>query len=419
MPRMPPMFEPPATANPPDAGRLLVIDDETALCEYVADIARGEGLQVRSCSDGKEVRQALAAPADLIFLDLMMPGLDGIEVLRMAADNGCTATFVLMSGVDRKVLQTAQRYGVSRGLQICATMQKPVRVAELRAVLRSVLGARPAAPAPRPRAAEAGEDIDAADLARGIAAGELVLHYQPQVALADGAWTGLEALVRWKHPRLGLVMPNRFVTLAERSGLGLQLTHAVVRRALSDLAPASSPARFDGELSLNLPAIALTDLQFPTQMHELGRAHGWPDERIQFELTETSTSDGSATALDILTRLRVSGFRLSIDDFGTGHSSLERLRNLPFNELKIDMQFVRGMAGDPDSRAIVGNSIALAHQLGMRTVAEGVEDAAAWRLLREAGCDVAQGYFISRPLPLDALAGWAAAWRAPDRETPA
>lgn len=401
-------------AHSPAPLSLLVIDDEEALCTYVSDIARGEGFDVRACAEPCHVEQILRTAADVIFLDLMMPGLDGIEVLRMAADAGCSARIVLMSGVDRRVLQTAQVFGMSRGLDIVSTVQKPVRATELRNLMRT-LSTRPAPAAPlaaRPLP-DAMPEIRADDLARGIAAGELVLHYQPQIDLKGGGWEGIEALVRWQHPTLGLVMPNRFIELAEQEGLALALTRAVVRRALTELRPESGGIDFKGLLSLNLPAVALTDLELPSQMHALARDLGWPDSRVQFELTETSTGSDSSTALDILLRLRMNGFCLSIDDFGTGHSSLHRLRLLPFNELKIDMQFVRGLASDPDSATIVRNSIALAHELGIRTVAEGVEDATSWHLLREAGCDIAQGYFISRPLPLEALARWSSSWSPP------
>lgn len=392
---------------------LLVIDDEVALCDYVADLARSEGFEVRACSDPAQVRECLASHADLIFLDLMMPGLDGIEVLRAAADAGCEASIVLMSGLDRRVLQSAQTYGLSRGLVIAGTVHKPMRAADLRALLRSLNDRPPRPPARGAPPATPANAISADDLARGIDADELVLHYQPQVSLKDGRWAGVEALVRWQHPALGLVMPNRFIELAEVSDLAPALTRAIVRRALTELRPSSLPGGFEGALSLNLPAVALTDLQFPSQMHALSRSLGWQESDVQFELTETSTSSDSPTALDILVRLRMCGFRLSIDDFGTGLSSLQRLRLLPFNELKIDMQFVRGLPTDPDSTAIVQNSIALAHQLGMRVVAEGVEDERAWHILRQMGCDFAQGYFISRPVPTASLAAWSQAWHAP------
>jgi EAL domain-containing protein (putative c-di-GMP-specific phosphodiesterase class I)/CheY-like chemotaxis protein len=415
LPRMQVMLNDVAPSRNAGTPSLLVIDDEVALCDYVADIARGEGLEVRACSDPAKVREHLALQADLICLDLMMPGLDGIEVLRAAADAGCSASIVLMSGFDRRVLQSAQTYGISRGLTIAATVHKPIRAADLRALLRSLTGAPPRTRTPArgtPPSKPQGE-IRAEDLARGIDADELVLHYQPQVSMTDGQWAGVEALVRWQHPEFGLVMPDRFIELAESSGLALALTRAIVRRALTELQPSSLPGGFDGALSLNLPAVALTDLEFPSQMHALSRSLGWQESHVQFELTETSTSNDSPTALDILVRLRMGGFCLSIDDFGTGLSSLQRLRLLPFNELKIDMQFVRGLATDRDSAAIVQNSIALAHQLGMRVVAEGVEDERAWRLLRQMGCDFAQGYMISRPVPPASLGAWRQSWRPP------
>lgn len=410
----------PVTSPPAAEGsartRLLVIDDEPGLCSFMAEIASGEGMIVTTCSDPEALDEAMQVNADIIFLDLMMPGTDGIEVLRRAAEAQCTARIVLMSGVDRKVLQTAERYGTARGLQIAGTLQKPARAAEVRTLLRTVAKAAAPSSAParvRPAAVSVGVD----ELTEAIERQQLVMHYQPQVTLDGGRWHGIEALVRWNHPRHGLLMPDRFIPLAEESGLSLPLTLAVVRQVLTDCAASRERLCFEGVLSINLPPSALTDVSFPAQLQRMTRLLGCQDVPLRFEITETSAGTDSPVALDILTRLRLAGYTLSIDDFGTGMSSMERLRDLPFNELKVDMQFVRVMADDPDSRAIVEHSIGLAHQLNMIAVAEGVEDERAWHMLAAAGCDVAQGYFVQRPVPTDGLVEWRSRWRAPAAAT--
>lgn len=396
-----------SSSNP----KLLVIDDEVALCEFARDVGEAAGFLVTTASAPALVEAALALDEDMILLDLMMPGIDGIEVLRKLGEKVCTARIVLTSGMDRKVLETARRLGVAHGLNIVGHLQKPVRAAELHALLK-----KERAEILKVVVAESKKqsvNVSAEELRAAIEGDQLVVHYQPQVALKDGSWAGVEALVRWQHPLHGLLYPGHFVELAEQSGLGLELTYAVVRKVLADWTSGGAAPQFEGLLSINLPAVALTDVGFPGRVGEMAAAVRCANERVRFELTETSTASDSAQSLDILARLRMHGFTLSIDDFGTGHSSLERLRNMPFGELKVDMVFVREMETDRDSRVIVESSIALGRELGMEVVAEGVENEASWHLLRAMACDIAQGYFIGRPMSLEQIAVWRQRWVPP------
>jgi EAL domain-containing protein (putative c-di-GMP-specific phosphodiesterase class I) len=228
--------------------------------------------------------------------------------------------------------------------------------------------------------------------------------------LGDGALIGVEALVRWQHPVDGLVYPGRFIAVAEAHSLIDGLTRAVLRQALAQ----SRRWRGTGlalRVAVNVSMDNLARLDFPEFVQSEILRHGVPPTDLLLEVTESRLMVDARASMDILTRLRLKQVGLSIDDFGTGHSSLAQLRDIPFDELKIDRGFVHGICDHATQRAIFTASLEMAHQLGMKVVAEGVEDRSHWDFVRAAGCDVAQGYFIARPMPADALAAWAVQWR--------
>jgi len=386
-----------------ESPRLLVVDDEPELCALVARVAERAGFAVQTTNDPSRLAELYDGGLAAIVLDLAMPGVDGVELLRELAWCGCRASIILMSGFDAKVLETAGRLGAGLGLHIAGQLAKPIRAADLIDLLSRQA---PSAPAPTVRRDSA--DVSAGELRWAIEHGQLVVHYQPQAAFDDGRIAGVEALVRWRHPTLGLLYPGAFIPLAERAGLGLVLTEAVLDQALAQCAACAGHGRRLPTLSVNLPPQALTDVSFPERVMTRLAHYRLPPEHLAFEITETSVARDPLAALDILTRLRIKGIRLSIDDFGTGHSSLEQLQRLPFSELKIDMAFVRHLDTDAASRAI-----ALAHDLGLTALAEGVENAPVWALFKDLGCDLVQGYFIAKPMPAEALMRWLPTWQAP------
>jgi EAL domain-containing protein (putative c-di-GMP-specific phosphodiesterase class I) len=249
-----------------------------------------------------------------------------------------------------------------------------------------------------------------AELERALAAGELVNHYQPKVALATGELVGVEVLVRWQHPTAGLVFPDEFIATTEEHGLIDELTRAVLAAALRQ-GRLWHDAGLDLQLAVNVSMDNLAALDFPDVVARLAGEAGVALSRVVLEVTESRLMKDLRAPLDILTRLRLKRIGLSIDDFGTGHSSLAQLRDIPFDELKLDRSFVNGASGDPALRAIVEATLQMARQLGMKSVAEGVEEPADWELLRTLGCDVAQGYLIARPMPGSELPAWWQAWQ--------
>ena len=236
------------------------------------------------------------------------------------------------------------------------------------------------------------------ELRAAMAAGELVLHYQPQVAVSTGETTGVEALVRWQHPTRGLLPPADFLPLAEMHGLMAPLTERVLAQAVAQAAEWHHAGR-GLRVSVNLSVSNLLDASLPRRVAELLGRHRLPASSLVLEVTETVLMSDSEASLTVLTALADLGVAVSIDDFGTGYASLSYLRELPVTELKLDRSFTADLLTDPRTEAIVSSTIELAHRLGLRVVAEGVEQPATLHRLQALGCDESQGYLHSRPVP--------------------
>jgi diguanylate cyclase (GGDEF)-like protein len=248
------------------------------------------------------------------------------------------------------------------------------------------------------------------ELKHALAAGELVVHYQPQVELATGAVAGVEALVRWAHPQRGLLGPDAFIPLAEHTGLIGPITQQVLDTALADCARWRA-AGDELTVAVNLAAANLLDAGLPAAVGAALERHDVPPHALVLEITESDVLTDAVRAAETVAAVRALGVAFSLDDFGTGYSSLSHLRRLPVDEVKIDRSFVMTMTADGDDAVIVRSTIDLARNLQRRVVAEGVEDEAVLALLRGWGCDVAQGYLFARPLPAAELAAWVAARR--------
>ena len=258
------------------------------------------------------------------------------------------------------------------------------------------------------------------ELRQAVERGELRLYLQPKLMLDNGRVSGAEALVRWQHPQRGLVPPMEFIPFAEQTGFIRVLTMWVFEEAARHWLALQAEG-LSLTLSINLSTRDLLDPDLPQKFDALLVKHRVPAEAFCLEITESAIMDDPTRALATLNRLSLLGFRLSIDDFGTGYSSLAYLKRLPVDELKIDKSFVMSMEKDADDAKIVRSTIDLAHNLGLTVVAEGVEDAKSWQMLRELDCDEAQGYHMGRPMPATEFVAWSAAWleRNPNRLAPA
>jgi diguanylate cyclase (GGDEF)-like protein len=244
------------------------------------------------------------------------------------------------------------------------------------------------------------------ELPRAIKEGHLRLHYQPKSDVATGRVTGMEALVRWEHPVRGLIPPDDFIPLAEHTGLITPLTTWVLNEALTQCRHWLDTTTANLSISINLAARTLLDEKFPAEVSDALRRHGVPARLLNFEVTETSIMVDPLKAQSLLQKIHDLGVELSIDDFGTGYSSLSYLKFLPVSELKIDQSFVKHMHDDANDAVIVRSVIDLAHNLGLKTVAEGIEDEATLQQLDILGCDLGQGYHLARPMPAAAVDEW-------------
>jgi diguanylate cyclase (GGDEF)-like protein len=254
-------------------------------------------------------------------------------------------------------------------------------------------------------------------------AGEITMYYQPQIAIATGEVVGVEALLRWRHPRRGMVDPEELIRVAEQSAVMRLLTRRVVDDVVEQLAKWSA-AGVTLRAALNVSVRDLHTGEIADQIADRLARYGVPAERLQLEITEGALMADPRRVLATISRLHRIGVAIALDDFGTGYSSLQHLRRLPLSEVKVDRSFVLGMADDADDAAIVRSMIELAGALGLRVVAEGVEDERTWRMLYAAGCDAAQGWFYARPMPAEELVTWLARYRpvrpsgGPDPDAP-
>lgn len=388
---------------------VAVVDDDPVMLKFIGRMLFKLGFpNVTLFDNGRAALSSMtspAAPPQLILCDLNMPEMDGIEFIRELVAIGYTGHLILISGEDERVLQTAETLVRAHRIAILGHLRKPVDQSALAALLADW---SPTVSA-RTRAAPVACDPDA--LRAAIANGELVNHYQPKVHVASGRVVGVEALVRWQPPQTGLVFPDQFIGIAEKHGLIDDLTRVVVTTALGQLRRWND-AGLQLRVAINVSMDNLNSLDFADFVAGAAAAAGVAPQYIVLEVTESRLMEDLRAPLEILTRLRLKRFRLSIDDFGTGHSSLSQLRDIPFDELKIDRGFVHGAGANPTVRAIYDASLGLARDLGMDIVAEGVEDLDDWQLLRDTGCDFAQGYFIAKPMAAADLPRWMAAWPA-------
>ncbi len=383
------------------ANKLLVIDDQPDLCEFVYEAARSLGFEACAVTEPDAFRRAVEEfKPTVVVLDLQMPGADGIELLRYLGERGSKAQVLVASGMDQRVLATAQQIGRAQGLAMLGALQKPILLADLEAMLRQSL--------------RADTPITAEQLAGALDRREIFVHYQPKATrIAPGRWIieGVEALARWDHAALGRISPSRFIPLAEKNGLIRRLTEYVLETALAQCREWDM-AGLELSVAINLSPQLLNDLTFPDQVARMAAQVGADARRVIFEVTESAAMFDPGTTMDVLTRMRVKNFGLSIDDFGTGYSSLKQLYLMPFSELKIDTSFVRDIFAHEDARTMVETMILLAHKLRLTACAEGVEAQEVLDFLDQAGCDRAQGYFIGRPMDGEPLAERVREWNA-------
>lgn len=390
--------------------KILILDDDSFMLKLLTKTLAKQGYtNVSAYDNGQDALKKLdhiETHPDLILLDLNMPDMDGIEFVRYLVDRQYHGDLILVSGEDERMLKTAEKLVHAHQIPMLGYLHKPVDADKLFAMV-SQSGIHNTDPSSDPKR----KTYTAADLGKAIANHELVNYYQPKVSVSTGEIIGVETLVRWHHPKDGLISPDRFIAIAERCHLINDLTTVVLTEALQQ-AKIWQQNGLSIRVAINVSMDNLASLDFQDLVVNLVTQAGLSPQKIVLEVTESQVMGADARVpLEILSRLRLKRFHLSIDDFGTGHSSMAQLRDIPFDELKIDQGFVHRAWTDSTLRAIYDASLAMAKQLNMEVVAEGVEDQDDWKLLQETGCDLAQGNFVSKPLQANEFMNWITEWQ--------
>lgn len=337
-----------------------------------------------------EVVEQGAAPG-LVICDLDMPEMDGMAFIRHLGERLPDVPVIIASAQDPALLGSVAKMAEAYGVRLLGVLEKPVtrmHLSQLLAIGEPVRPRRSLAPPPT---------FSLAEIEAGIANHEFVSFFQPKLDMKTGAVVGAEALARWRHPSRGIIAPFGFILTLEQVGRIDALTFLVLELA-AHACRRLREAGLDITVSVNLSTTSLADTTLADRVTQAVAGCGLDPRHMVLEVTETAAMTALAQALENLTRMRMKGFGLSIDDYGTGFASLAQLARVPFTELKIDQGFVTGCGEHPTAHVIVEASLALAHGLKLKAVAEGIETQADWDALAAMGCDVAQGYFIARPM---------------------
>ena len=384
--------------------RFLVVEDHGfqrwALGHVLEELGAKRVFNAGDGATALEMYKSIEPPVDIVITDLNMPGMDGMEFVRHLADFGAPVAIIVATDQDRALLASVETMVRAYGVNLLQGIQKPVTAKKLTAAL-ALYGKRPAIPAPA-----AGHGFTLDQVLAGLAADQFEPFFQPKVALATGEICGAEAVARWCHPVHGNLGPDTFIAALEASLHIDELTTAMLRKALV-CCKSWRVAGHHASVSLNLSLTSLGDVTLAERLMETVREAHVEPRHVVFEITESAAASDMGKVLENLSRLRMNGFGLAIDHYGTGYSSLQELTRVPYTELKIDPSFVRGAGSKPSSRAAIESSLEMAKKLGIASVAQGVESKEEMALVRSLGCDMAQGHFIAAPMKAPDFLRWA------------
>ena len=363
--------------------------------------------RVLGASDGQDALSKIKAaewPVDVALCDLDMPGMDGVQFIRHLAEGRLVGAVILLSGMETQVISSVESMARAQGMQVLGSIEKPVtaqKISNLLAMFKPGVVPRKVPP----------PSMSASEIEAGLAALQFTAHYQPKVDFKTLKLAGVEALARWQQPDMGMLYPASFIEMAEKSDLIDRLTTRMIEVTLKQLKDWSAQG-FDTGMAINLSLSYLGSSGIADQITGEAQRMGVNPKVVTLEVTESLVTTNLGNVLENLARLRMRGFEISIDDYGTGFSSMQQLSRIPFTELKIDQSFVTGATHRPTMRVILESSLQLSQKLGLRSVAEGIEKEEEWALLKSLGCDLAQGYFIARPMDGDLVPEWHQSWTA-------
>ncbi len=386
--------------------KILIADDSASIREYLSGVLKElTGVESELAVDGREALDIIEGgfKPDLALFDINMPRLDGVQLLRMLSEQKADFPIIIISGLSRHLISAIEKLTAEYRMNLIGTIGKPVDVEALKAILARISDQKTGdVSAPQ---------LKTYEILRAMKQGEIEPWFQPQIDLNKRELVGVEVLCRIKHKRLGLVTPDRFIETMEKSDLIKYVTLALVEETLEKIQTLPLK-RSDFTTSFNFSAKLFDDEAFVDQFIEIINESPVSNDSIIVEITETHASSRPLKELETATRIAIAGCGLSIDDFGCGQATFERLYSLPFTELKIDRKYLPVENMEEADRALLESTVNMARRLGMQVVVEGVESYAQWEMVQHLGCERAQGFFISAAMPFSALGQWIESWEA-------
>ncbi|MFJ2280759.1 EAL domain-containing protein [Pseudomonas sp. NPDC087803] len=389
-------------SNPPL--RILVLEDHPFQRSVAVSMLQSLGChQVFEASDGAQALALLdeVGTVDIALCDLQMEGMDGLEFLQRVGASGQVRSVIICSSLSADLRRAVHQMVTLLGLELLGDVGKPLHAQVLAGLLDKFVHRPVEAPSPSGAVVLASE----AAVRQALVDQQLHAWYQPKFNLHTGEVCGVEVLCRWLHPTRGIIAPGQFMPVLERCGLLDSLLFCQLEQALN-LHKRAKAQGFALNMAFNLQTVQLANPELANTLKATLARHAVAGSSLTFELTESGLLEAPATSLESLVRLRMMGCRLSIDDFGAGFSSLQRLCQLPFNEIKLDADFIRNLAHEPRCRAAIASTLALGETLGMSVVIEGIETDAQRRELLALGCAQGQGYWYARPMAGADLLHW-------------
>lgn len=351
--------------------------------------------EIYQASHGVEALEILnsVGKIDLIFCDLDMPKMDGIEFIRHLSRHDSSPSLIISSATDHAIIKSVEKMATEYGVSFLGLLDKPANVKQITELIKKHLSITTV------HKADA-LNFTIEEILEGIEKKQFEPFFQPKIDFKSGLISGAEALARWIHPDHGVIAPYAFIEKLEYAGKIDLLTFQILEKSASACRTWLDRG-LNVTVSVNLSLAGLEDPAIVEVITKIAHKAAIEPNQISLEITETAAMTDSGPALEILARLRMRGFGLSVDDYGTGFSSLKQLTRVPFSELKIDQSFVTGCTSDFDLFSIVNSSVEMARALGLKSVAEGIENQEEWDALMDIECNIGQGYFISRPINLE------------------
>lgn len=380
---------------------LLVVDDSDVQRAFALDLCREIGVpQLRGADNGAVALQQLRQKtADVVMVDLEMPVMDGVELIRHIAKETLARAIIILSAKDPILIASVGTMAEADGLPVLGTFHKPLNQDLLRCGLKQL------ANLDKTKQESRQHDVTPEQLSAALQASQLTLHYQPKLTAKGLLLKGVEALARWHDPVKGSISPAQFIPVAERHGLIDKLTRHLLEATLRQKQQWQRHG-LNFNVAFNLSPLSLADAGLVDWITGLTTQYGIPNQDITLEVTENALLGELASSIQTLARLRLKGFCIAIDDYGSGFANAQQLSRVPATELKIDRALVHNAATRPQQHTILQNTVQMARQLHLSTVAEGVEYREDFELLRQLQVELIQGYFLAKPMPADQLLKW-------------